>query len=96
MVDLGFVVQGQRVIARAPVVADARVGIDDQGIDTQVRQPRRRPKPGLPAADDDHGRVTVCVGRRLVTQILPVFAAPFPRERIATGFTQPYMLGVIF
>ena len=56
VIDLHLIVQRQRVIALAPVVADARLAVDDQRIDLQLLQPRRDRKPGLSAADHQHGR----------------------------------------
>ena len=54
-----LVVQDQRVIALAPVVADARFAVDDQRIDLQLREARGDRKPGLSAADDEHSRVAI-------------------------------------
>ena len=56
-----LVVQRQRVIALAPVVADARLAVDDQRVDLQLLQARRDRKPGLAAADHQHGRIAVGV-----------------------------------
>ncbi len=62
MVDVHLVVQDERVIAIAPVVADARLAIDDQRIDAQLLEARGDRKPGLSAADHEHGRVAVGIG----------------------------------
>jgi hypothetical protein len=79
MIDLHLVVQRQRVIALAPVVADARLAIDDQRVDLQLGQPRRDREPGLPAADHQHGRVAVRIGGGCLAQIEPVRAAEVAR-----------------
>ena len=38
---------------------DARFAVHDQGIDLQLREARGGRKPGLAAADDEHGRIAV-------------------------------------
>ena len=83
VIDLHLVVQRQRVIALAPVVADARLAIDDQRVDLQLREPRRDREPGLPAADDQHGRVAVGVGGGCLAQVEPVRAAEIARVGLA-------------
>ena len=60
VVDVHLVVQGQRVIAHAPVVADARVPVDDQRVDAELRRAARdgqaRPGRRRPPARPDRGR----------------------------------------
>src|SRR6185436_3989527 len=51
MVDVHLVVQRQRVIALAPVVAGARPAVDDQGVDLALAEARRNRKACLPAAE---------------------------------------------
>ena len=41
VVDVHFIVQRQRMIARAPVVADASMPIDDQRVDAKLMKARR-------------------------------------------------------
>ena len=60
-----FVVQGERVVALAPVVADALVAIDDQRVDAERAEPRRDREPRLAAAHHQHGRIVIGVGRAL-------------------------------
>src|SRR3954464_6154164 len=52
VVDLHLIVQGQRVIALAPVVTDARLAIDNEGIDLQLLETRGDANTGLPSAYD--------------------------------------------
>ena len=78
-----LVVQGQRVIALAPVVADARLAVDDQRVDAELRQARGDRKPGLPAADDEHGRVAVGVCGGGFPQVEPVGPAKIARVGFA-------------
>ena len=75
VVDVHFVVQCQRVIARAPVVADTRMAVDDQRVDAELMQARGNRKPGLSAADHDHRRVMVGIRARLGKAIAPVRSA---------------------
>ncbi len=79
MIDLHLVVQGQRVIPLAPIVADPRLAIDDQRVDVQLLQPRRDRKPGLAAADHQHGGVAITVVARGVAQVEPVRPAEIAR-----------------
>ena len=57
MVGEDLVVQGQRVVALAPVVADPLVPVDHQGIDVELAEPGGDAKSGLPTADDDRRRL---------------------------------------
>ena len=96
MIDLHLVVQHQRVIAVAPVVADALFAIDDQRIDLQLTKPRRDRKPGLSAADDQHRRIVVAVIGCGLPQIEPIGAAEIARiggaigPRPADRFLEPF------
>ena len=83
MVDVDFVVQGQGVVTAAPVVADALVLLDQQGIDAQGVQPRRNGQSGLSGPDHDNGRFPVRIGAGAVPVVLPVGAAEFPGKRVA-------------
>ena len=60
VVDLHLIVQRQRMIALAPVVADARLAVDDQRIDLQLLSaaPRSKARPvrRRPPARRDRGR----------------------------------------
>ena len=79
VIDLHLIVQRQRVVAVAPVVADARLAVDDQRVDLQLRQPRRDRQPRLPAADHQHVRVAVRIGLRRLAQVEPVRPAEIAR-----------------
>ncbi len=57
VVDLDLVVQRQRVVAQAPIIADPLVAVDPQGIDAELGQPCGDREPRLPAADDQDRRV---------------------------------------
>jgi hypothetical protein len=48
MIDLHLVVQRQRVIALAPVVADARLAIDDQRVDAELVSRAAIERPACP------------------------------------------------
>src|SRR6478672_4119159 len=63
------------MIARAPVVADAFVPIDDQRVDAKLMKARRNGKSGLPAPDDDHGGVTFGECALFLQTIGPVLRA---------------------
>jgi hypothetical protein len=87
VVDVHFIVQRQRMIARAPVVADAFVPIDDQRVDAKLMKARRNRKSGLPATDDEHGGVTFRKGALFLQTIGPVLRAEVAcRIGLATPF----------
>ena len=100
VVDVRLVVQRQRVIALAPVVADARMAVDNQRIDAQLPEPRGDRQPGLAAADNEDGGIAVFVGARSVAAVEPVLGAeiagavrivivaPFERFFVAADFLQ--------
>ena len=92
VIDLHLVVQGQRVIAVAPVVADARLAIDDQGVDLQLGEPRRDRKPGLAAADHQHGRIAIGIRGRSLAQVEPVRSAEIARIGLAGRTRAPDVL----
>ena len=79
MVDVRLVVQDQRVIALAPVVADARFTVHDERVDIQLRKAGGDRKPGLPAPDDEHGRVALRVFGGGFAQVEPVRSAKIAR-----------------
>ena len=83
VIDVHLIVQRQRVVALAPVVADARFAVDDQRVDVQLLQARGDRKPGLSAADDEHGRVAVGILRGGLAQVEPVGAAKIARIGLA-------------
>jgi hypothetical protein len=83
MVEFGVVVQGERVVARAPAVADPRQAIDHQRIDIEPSQRCREPEPRLTAADDEDGRFAIGVSLRGVTLLLPVRPAEVAGIRLA-------------
>ena len=83
VIDLHLVVQRQRVVALAPVVADPRLAVDDQRVDLQLLQPRGDAQPGLAAADHQHGRVAVGIFGRRLAQIEPVRPAEIARIGLA-------------
>ena len=59
MIDVGLIVQDQRVIAVAPIVADALLAIDDECVDLHLAEPRGNGQPGLPAPHHENGRIAV-------------------------------------
>jgi hypothetical protein len=83
VVDMRLVVQNQRVIALAPVVADARSTVDDESVDFQLREPRGDRKPGLSPADDEHGRIAAGIFGGGFAQVEPVGPAKVARIDLA-------------
>jgi hypothetical protein len=61
MIDVGLVVQDQRVIPVAPIIADTLFAIDNERVDLQLAEPRRGGQPGLPASNDQDGGIAVCI-----------------------------------
>ena len=53
MIDMHFVVQGQRMVAFAPIVADPFVPVDDQRVDVELTEPGGDVETGLPGTDDN-------------------------------------------
>ena len=84
VVDLHLVMQRQRMVALAPIVADALFAVDDQRIDVQLLQPRGDREPGLPAADDENSRIVFGIAGGVFAQVEPVGAAKIPRIGAAT------------
>ena len=91
-----LVVQGQRVIALAPVVADALRAVHDQRIDVQLIQARGDRKPGLPAANDQHDGIPVDIRGGRFPEVKPIGAAKVARigfafrPRCADLFLEPF------
>ena len=54
-----LVVQDQRVITIAPVVADARFTVHDERVDPQLRQAGGDRKPSLSSADNEHRGIPI-------------------------------------
>ncbi len=79
MIDVHLVVQRQRMITRTPVIADARVPVDDQRVHAELMQPCRNRQPGLSSADDDDRGVALGKGTLLLESIGPVFRAEVAR-----------------
>ena len=52
MIDVHLIMQNQRVIALAPVVADPLFAIDDQRVDTELREASGGRKPGASRPTD--------------------------------------------
>ena len=85
VIDLHLVVQGQRVIAIAPVVADALFTVHDQRIDLQLRQACGDRKSGLSPAHDQHNRIPVDILGSGFPEIEPVGAAKIARIGLTLG-----------
>ena len=75
VVHFGAVVQRERVIARAPAVADAREPVDDQRVHADAAERGRDRESGLASADDEHGGLAVVVALIRFALLLPVRAA---------------------
>ena len=87
-----LVVQDQRVIAVAPVVTDAPFAVDDQRVDLQLREARGDRKPGLSAADNEHGRLAVDIFGGGFPEVEPVGAAKIARIGLALRPRSPDLL----
>ena len=74
-----LVVQDQRVITFAPVVADARFTVHDQRIDLQLREAGGDRKPGLSPTDHEHRRIPVDILGGGFPEIEPVGATKIAR-----------------
>ena len=83
MVHLRAVVQGERVIARAPAIAHARKSVHDERVYADPAERGGDRQASLPAADDQHGGLAVLVALIRVALLLPVRAAEIAR----IGFT---------
>src|SRR5262249_184772 len=88
----------QRVIAFAPVVADARFTVHDQRIDAQLRQARGDRKSGLSPADDEHRGVAVVVLRGGLAQVEPVGSVKIARIGLALRpwSSEPFLVSLHF
>ena len=78
-----LVVQRERMIALAPVVADARLAIDDERVDVERLQSRGDGEAGLAAADDENFGIAVGVGGGRQALVEPVGAAEIARVGFA-------------
>ena len=83
VVDVHLVVQRERVVAPAPVVADARPAVDDQRVDLELAEARRRREPALSAADHENRGVAIFIGGALLPEIEPVRTGEIARIRPA-------------
>ena len=91
VIDVHFVVQGERVVAQAPVVADALVAVDDQRVDAESVEPRRdrrarpgrRPPPARP--DRDRRRSAPCGAGRASSRRRNRASSSRRRSRRAAG-----------
>ena len=79
VIDVHFVVQRQRMVALAPVVADALMPVDDQRVDAELMQPRGDRQSGLAAADHEHRRIAVGIGALAGETVEPVVGAEIAR-----------------
>ncbi len=86
VIDVHLVVQGERVIAPPPVVADPLVAIDDQRVDAQRPQARGGGEARLAAADHEHDGIAILVGLRLDALVEPIGAAEV--AAVALGIAQ--------
>ena len=82
VIDMHFVMQHQRVVALAPVVADVFVTVDDQGVDVEILQPRGHRQSRLTPADHQHGGIAVGIRAALTQPVQPVLAAELPSAAI--------------
>ena len=98
MIDVHLIVQDQRVVALAPVVADARFPVGDQRIDVQLREASGDGKARLSAADNEHGRLTVGIFCGGLAQIEPIRSAKIARIGLALrpGSSEPLLVSFDF
>src|SRR5258705_9071933 len=71
------------MIAVAPVVADARLAIDNQRVNLQLLETCRDRKSGLSATDHQRDRIAVGIFGRGLAQVEPGGAAKIPRIGLA-------------
>jgi hypothetical protein len=76
-----LVVQLEAVVAQPPVVADALLLVDDQGIEAEPLQFDRRRDAGMTAADDQHIGFSVLVGEMLGALVEPTRLGEIARVR---------------
>jgi hypothetical protein len=84
--------QRQRVVAIAPIVADAPPPVDDQGIDLQLLQAGGDAKPGLTATDHQNGGIAVGIFGRGSAQVEPVGTVKIARIGLAAGSRRSELL----
>ncbi len=84
-----LVVQRQRVITLAPVVADARLTVHDERIDLQLGQACRDRKSGLSPADHEHNWILIGIPGVGFPDVEPVGAAEIARIGLAIGPRSP-------
>jgi hypothetical protein len=75
VIDVHLVVQNQRVIAVAPVVADALAAIGDQRVEPQLSETGRSRQSGLSATDDQNVRIAILVRGSRLPHVEPVRSA---------------------
>ena len=97
MIDLHLVVQGQRVVAVAPVVSNALFTVHDQRIDVQLSQACCDRKPGLPPAYDQHNRIPLDILGGGFPEVEPVGTPKIVRIGLTLGrdlqpFLEPLLL----
>ena len=83
MIDVHLVVQGQRVVAVAPIVPDTFSTVDDERIDIPLSEASGDRQSGLAAADDQHRRIPVGVGGVGQSSVEPVGSAEIARVHLA-------------
>jgi hypothetical protein len=83
VVDVHLVVQCERVVTPAPVVADPRPAVDDQRVDLELAEARGHREAALSAADHEHRRIAVFIGRFLFPEVEPVRTREIARVRPA-------------
>ena len=78
MIDLKLIMQGQRVIAIAPIISNAFVTIDDQRINPKLREASRDGQPSLTATNNEDTGVSILILLRQLAFIQPVWPSKIP------------------
>ena len=72
------VVQGEGVVAPAPVVADSGHAVDDEAVDAHLGEPTHQCEAHLASADDQHLGVVLLEAPRREAVVEPVLVAEAP------------------
>ena len=83
VIDEHLVVQRQRVIALAPIVADTRMPVDNERVDAKSTKARGEGEPGLSRAHDHACGIAIIKGLRFAAAVEPVVATERARIVIA-------------
>ena len=81
------------MVSLAPVVADALMFVDNQGIDTQLRKAGRRRETSLTTANNQNRRVMIFIRFCLLPLVEPVRTMEITQIRLSD---RPVSVGCLF